>query len=49
MTKRDLLEIIENISMDAKIEKVIVKDKKLYAYRVLKVVADEANNTITIY
>ena len=48
ITKKDLLEAIEDMPMDMEIKKAVVKDKKVCAYPILRVRIDKNTNTIII-
>lgn len=48
LTKKDLLEAIEDMPMDAKIDKAVVKDSVVYHYHILRIKCNKKENTITI-
>ena len=48
LTKKDLLEAIEDMPMDAKIDKAVVKDGVVYHYHILRIKCNKKENTITI-
>ena len=48
MIKKELLEAIEDMPEDAVIEKAVVKDKSLHAFRILRIICDKQNNKIVI-
>lgn len=48
LTKKDLLEAIEDMPMDAEVKKAVVKDKILHAFRILRIICDKQNNKIVI-
>ena len=48
MTKKDLLEAIEDMPMDTKIDKAVVKDGVVYNYHILRIKCNKEENTITI-
>ena len=48
LTKKDLLEAIEDMPMDAKIDKAVVKDGVVYHYHILRIKCNKEENTITI-
>lgn len=48
MTKKELLEAIEDMPMNAKIDKAVVIDGVVYHYHILRIKYNKEENTITI-
>lgn len=48
ITKKDLLKAIEDMPMDAEINKAVVKDNELHLYRILRIMCNKEENKITI-